>query len=162
MNERRAQDREQRGQMTSPELRRQRNAVRPSLRAIPQPQFQAPLNPPQGDDQQAFPPLYRGGAYYPGLHPGFIPRGVPQPLPMHLYPNLPRHSVANHQRNVGNYQPLAAAYGAQNWNEFDQMFQQEHQARQAQRLEHEGHPQLPNQNHDWVDHMQNVIDRTNC
>src|SRR5258708_6930980 len=117
MNEGRAQDREQRGQMTSPEQRREQNAPRHSLNNIPQPQFQAPPNQPQGDRQQAVPPLYRGGVYYPGIHPGFIQGGHAQPLPMHLYPNLPQHSVANHQHNVGNYQPLAAAYGAQNWNE---------------------------------------------
>ena len=147
MNERRAQEREQQGQMTSPEQRRQQTAARCSLNTIPQPQFQAPPNPPQGDGQQEAPPLYRGGVCYPGLHPGFIPHGVPQPLPMHMYPNLPWHSVANHQRNVGNYQPLAAAYGAQNWNEFNQRFQQERQARQMQQFGPGGHGQLPNQNH---------------
>lgn len=149
--------------MTSPEQRRERNAARRSLNNIPQPQFQAP-NPPQGDGQQAVPPLYRGGIYYPGIHPGFIPRGLAEPLPMHQYPNLPRHSVANHQCNVGNYQPLASAYGAQNWNEFNERFQQEYQARQAQRFEPGGHGQPPNQNHGnrgWVDHTQNVIDGMN-
>ena len=178
MNEGRARDREQRGRMTSPEQCRQRNAARRPLNTIPQPQFQAPPNPPQGggqqaappnppqgDGQHAAPPLYRGGAYHPGHHPGFIPRGVAQPLPMYLYPNLPRHSVANHQRNVGNYQPLAAAYGTQNWNEFNQRFQQEYQARQAQRFEHGGHHgHPPDQNHEnrgWVDHTQNLIDATN-
>ena len=164
MNERRAQERERRGQMTSPEQHRQQTAARRSLNTIPQPQFQAPPNPPQGDGQQEAPPLYRGGVRYPGLHPGFIPHGVPQPLPMHMYPNLPRHSVANHQHNVGNYQPLAAAYGAQNWNEFNQRFQQERQARQMQQFGPGGHGQLPNQNHQnhgWVDHTQNLVDGTN-
>ena len=75
---------------------RQWNAARRSLNTIPQPQFQAPPDPSEGNGQQAVPPLYRGGAYYPGLHPKFIPRGVSQPLLMHLYPNLPRNSVANH------------------------------------------------------------------
>jgi hypothetical protein len=84
---------------------------------------------------------------------------------MYAYPNIPRHAVAHYQCNVGNHQPLAAAYGAQNWNEFDQRFQQEHQARQAQQLELGAQGQPPNQNHQnggWVDHTRNLIERTNC
>ena len=60
MNEGRARDREQRGQMTSPEQRRERDAARRSLNAIPQPQFRAPPDTA---------PLYRGGAYYPWVYP---------------------------------------------------------------------------------------------
>ena len=154
MNERRALERERWGQMTSPEQRRQRDAARRSLNNIPQPQFQGP----------SVPPLHRGGAYYPGLHAGFIPNNVAQPLPMHNYPNLPRNAVAHHQRNVGNHQALAAAYGAQNWNEFNQRFQQEYQQRQTQRAEFGTHGQPSNQNHHnggWVDHTRNLIEGTN-
>ena len=161
MNEGRALDRERRGQMTSPEQRRQRDAARRSLNTIPQPQFQAPLDPPAPLNP---PPLYRGGAYYHGVHPGFIPRNVAQPLPMSAYPNLPWNAVAHHQRNVGNYQPLAAAYGTQGWVDFNQRFQQEYQARQIQQFELGGHAQPSNQNHQnggWVDHTQNLIDGTN-
>ena len=143
--------------MTSPEQRRQRDAARRSLNTIPQPQFHSlPHN--------NAPPLYRGGAYYPGLHPGFVAHNIVQPLPMHAYPGLPRNAVARHQRNVGNHQPLAAAFGAQNWNEFNQRFQHEHQARQIQRFEFRAHSQPHNQNHQnggWVDHTQNLIDGTN-
>ena len=124
MNEGRARDREQRGQMTSPEQRRQRAEARRSLNTIRQPQFQTLPDPPLNDGQQRIAPLYRGGVYYPGLHAGFTPRGVTQPLPMHAYLNLPQNAVANHQCNVGNHQGLAAAHNAQNWNEFNQTFQQ--------------------------------------
>jgi hypothetical protein len=74
---------------------------------------------------------------------------------MHAYLNLPQNAVANHQCNVGNYQALAAAQNAQNWNEFNQTFQEEHWARQIQWVESEAHGQPSNQNHHnggWVDH----------
>ena len=87
--------------MTSPEQRRERNASRRSLGTISQPQF------------HSLPPLYRGGAYYPRLHNGFVPHNVAQPLLMQAFPTLPQNAVAQHQRNVvGNHQPLAAAFGA--------------------------------------------------
>jgi len=150
--------------MTSPEQHRQQNAARCSLNTVPQPQFLAPPNPPQGGGQQMAAPLYRGGAYYHGLHPGFVPHNIAQPLPMYAYPNLPRNVVAHHQQNVGNYQPLAAAYDAQTWNEFNQRFQQGHYMRQEQRMGLGGHDQPLNQNHQnggWVDYTQNLIDETN-
>ena len=150
--------------MTSPEQRRQRAEARRSLNTIRQPQFQTLPDPPLNDGQQRIAPLYRGGVYYPGLHAGFTPRGVTQPLPMHAYLNLPQNAVANHQCNVGNHQGLAAAHNAQNWNEFNQTFQQEHQARQTQRFGFGGNGQPSNQNHHnggWVDHTQNLIERTN-
>jgi len=65
--------------MTSPEQHRQQDAARRSLNNITQPQFH---NPPNN-----VPPLYRGGAYYPGVHHGFIPQNVAQPLGMHALLN---------------------------------------------------------------------------
>ena len=138
--------------MTSPEQRRERDASRRSLGTISQPQF------------HSLPPLYRGGAYYPRLHNGFVPHNVAQPLLMQAFPTLPRNAVARHQRNVGNHQPLAAAFGAVNWVEFNQQFQHEHQERQAHRLEFGAQSQPLNQNRQnggWVDHTQNMIDGTN-
>jgi len=152
--------------MTSPEQRRQRDAARRSLDNITQPQFHTPPHQPQFHNCPHPPPLYRGGAYYPGLHPGFVLQNVAQPLPMHAYAyqNLPWNAVAHHQHNVGNHQPLAAAFGAQNWNQFNQSFQQEHQERQSQHFEFRVHGQPQHQNHQnggWFDHTQNLINETN-
>ena len=83
---------------------------------------------------------------------------------MYAFPGLTRNAVARHQHNVGNRQPLAAAFGAQNWNEFNQNYQQEYQARQFQRFQFGAHSQPQNQNHQnggWVDHTENLINGTN-